>query len=87
MDVVEHVARGSRRRGDDVAVAALKYVTGLFPELVETHSEGGEQPLHPDAEVGSRGPQQEVKMVGHDRIGIRFPAAFRDTLNQGLAET
>jgi hypothetical protein len=57
-------------------------VTEFFVSAIETDSVGAQQPLHAGHQVGLRCLDDQVKMVGHEAIGMHLPAGFVASFGQ-----
>jgi hypothetical protein len=67
-------------------VAAAKEVAKLLVAAVEAAGVGGQKPLHAGGEVGLRGFDYQMKMVGHEAKGVDLPAGLGAGLPKGFQE-
>ena len=53
---------------------------------IEAAGISAEEPLHAGNEIGARGFEDEVKMIGHQAPGMNLPAGFGTGFAEGLQE-
>jgi hypothetical protein len=71
---------------DEAFVAAGKEMAKFLVAWVETDSVGAQQPLHSRHQIGLGRFDDEMKVVGHQAIGVHLPAGFLARFGQRLEE-
>jgi hypothetical protein len=64
-------------------VTALEQVSAFPAKAVEPNREGTLQAVHASGQIGLRGLQGQVVVVGHDDVGMDAPAELPDRLPEG----
>jgi hypothetical protein len=68
---------------DEALVAPAEEVAKEFVPPVEARRVCAEEPFHPYDQIGLRGFEHEMKMIGHETIGVDLPAGFLAGLAEG----
>ena len=79
MNVVTGAAQVARRTAiDDLGfVTPAKEVSPLAMAKIKSLRVGPEEPFHPKGEVGLRCFQDEMKMIGHQTVGMCLPSCLQ----------
>jgi hypothetical protein len=89
MHVIAHVLEIAAARAihDQRFVATGEQVPEQLVPPVEAAGGGAQQPLHPGDQIRLRRLDHEVKMIGHEHVGVNLPARLGARLAQRLDET
>lgn len=70
------IAGGAAVHHDGFVTAAEQLARAAVAQI-EARGVGAEQPFHAGPEVRARGFDDEMKMIGHEHVGVDVPAGFR----------
>jgi hypothetical protein len=90
--ITEHVLADCSQVSVAAAINDQRFVTTAeqmakeFVAPVEARSVSAQKPFHPGDEVGPRGFDDEMKMIGHQTQGVHLPKGFGAGQAQGFKE-